>query len=343
MPFDASILADIERNIECLDIDQIKDRLNHHTIGMALRVPIFDAGTFLYRGRKIDSSFNKSAPMPYSSLIYPPSHLARLGRLNRHQQSVFYCSSDKGAVFAEIQNLKPGDEIVLSFWKSTERMILNNVGYTEQVFRELGATRPLPEWQSTRGDIASGNVEQVPLTQFDPEDIASLIASDPNRLLLETLSKYFTRVSDGGGNAIYKITTAIGELHLGDIASHSLQFAGLIYPSVRLWGNADNMALQPWFVDKHLQFRKAVHCQITEISDERVSIRTLDHANAFDADGNLVWKGRMPVWQLGPGKQARMTLEAGVDADGDYVISAEGIPSHWTVVDVGTGLPLEHT
>lgn len=343
MPFDPSILAEIERDLQILEIDDIKRRLNPSTVGMALRTPIFDAGTFLYRARKLDDTFNKSIPMPQSSLIYPPASRARLGRLNRPGQAVFYCSVHKESVFFEVQDLKPGDEVILTFWKSSSRMLVNNVGYTEVVFRELGATRNVPDWRPSGPGVGVGDREEMVLDQFSPDDLDAIIAGDPNSALRESLSRHFMRQVDPGNEALYKLTTAIGELHLGDVISGGLQFAGLIYPSVRMWANGDNIALQPWFVDQHLRLRKAVHYQIIDRSDRKISIRALDHASAFDTDGNLVWLGRIPVWQLGPGHGARVTLEAGVDQDGDYGISSNGVPCHWMAVDVNTGASLDRS
>ena len=38
---------------------------------------------------------------------------------------------------------------------------------------------------------------------------------------------------------IYKLTVAIGELHLGTINKRD-QFAGILYPSTRMWANGAN-------------------------------------------------------------------------------------------------------
>ena len=92
------------------------------------------------------SSFSKQIGIDRSSLMYPPKEVAALGRVNRLGESVFYASMHKESVFFETQGLQAGDELVLAFWKTNEKMFVNNVGYTEYVFRQLGAKRPVPQW-----------------------------------------------------------------------------------------------------------------------------------------------------------------------------------------------------
>jgi hypothetical protein len=131
MSFDRSALEDIEANLRTLEIDQIKQRLDPVMIGYSIESPIFDPGAFLYRARKIGPAFNKAAGITRKDLTYPPKHLAPLGRLNRVGQPMFYSSMHKEAVFFELPELKVGDEIILTFWKTTQKMFVNNIGYTE--------------------------------------------------------------------------------------------------------------------------------------------------------------------------------------------------------------------
>src|SRR5262249_4313604 len=141
-----SILNDIEANLPVLEIDEIKKKLEPLMKGCRIESPVFDPGAFLYRARRITPSFSKQIGIDRSSLIYPPREVAALGRVNGPGESVFYASMHKESVFFEIQGLQPGDELVLAFWKTNEKMFVNNVGYTEYVFRQLGAERPVPQW-----------------------------------------------------------------------------------------------------------------------------------------------------------------------------------------------------
>jgi len=115
-----SVFEEIESNLANLEIDEIKRRLDPVFIGMAVEVPIIDPGTFLYRARKLGGDFRKPSGITRADLIYPPKARTRIGRLNRPNESVFYCSTGKEALFLELQDLKPGDELVLTFWQTTE-------------------------------------------------------------------------------------------------------------------------------------------------------------------------------------------------------------------------------
>ena len=139
----------------------------------------------------------------------------------------------------------------------------------------------------------------------------------------------------------YNLTTAIGEMHLGSIVSHDAQFAGILYPSIRMWANGDNLALLPWFADSHLEFRKAVHVRIKGRTDTSFDIDYVDAAHEFDASGQLKWLGRVRNWTLQPKQGAEFLFAAGLDADGDYRVSQDGQPAHWEAEDTATGKSIE--
>src|SRR5882757_7562186 len=99
MPFDRSIFDDIDASLRSLEIDQIKQRLDPMMIGYTIETPIFKPGAFLYRGRKFGPGFNKATSITRNDLIYPPKHLAMLGRVNRAGHPMFYSSMHKESVF----------------------------------------------------------------------------------------------------------------------------------------------------------------------------------------------------------------------------------------------------
>jgi hypothetical protein len=260
MPFDPSIFDNIDANLRVLEIDEIKRRLEPLIIGYGIESPIFSAGAFLYRARKLGSTFSKSMSITHKDLIYPPKRVATLGRLNRAGEPIFYSSLHKESVFFELPDLKEGDELILTFWKTTEQMFVDNIGYTEFAFQQLGAKRALPIWGPPK---APGSTEStVNLPTLPPDVVNVALSKDESREIKEAFSKYFMHKITSDESFRYKLTVAIGEMHLGSIATHNTQFAGILYPSVRMWANGDNIALLPWFVDKHLQFRKAVHVRI---------------------------------------------------------------------------------
>jgi len=106
-----------------------------------------------------------------------------------------------------------------------------------------------------------------------------------------------------------------------------------------MWGNGDNLALLPWYVDAHLEFRKAVHIRIDGRTGEKFAVTNLDTAKEFDIDGKLAWLGRMPHWVLNKaGQQSTFIDTPGADDDGDYETSKDGTTiGHWVAVDDSTG------
>jgi hypothetical protein len=334
VPFDQKIFDEVVSDLKSLDVDEIKARLEPVLIGYSITSPVFDPGAFLYRARRLTPDFKKENGISRQDLIYPPASAARLGRLNREGRPVFYSSIHKQSVFFELPDLKDGDEIIVSFWKTTERMFVNNIGYTEFAFSRLGANRAVPTWQPPSPPTSTESV--VSLRTMEKEEIDRLLEKDKSVAIKQAFSMHFMRPVSPEESHLYKLTTAIGEMHLGNIPEHSTEFAGILYPSVRMWANGDNLALQPWFVDRHLEFRKAVQVKIKNRRETDIDVDYLDAAHAFDEMGKLIWLGRLQNWTLRPLQRVKFTA-TGPDADGDYTVDPNGVPVHWEAVDERTG------
>jgi len=338
---DFPLLDEIVTNLHELEIDEIKERLEPLWNGMSVETPIFDPSMFVYRARIVNSTFNKANGINIAALKYPPKGFASAGRLNRAGDPMFYCSTSKAPIFFELPDLKAGDEIILSFWKTTEKMVVNNIGYTNNTFEKLGAKRACPEWRNP--DVkTTGNSETITPLKISNEMLTSVKSTDENHLHRDALSQHFTYPVGPSEKHLYKLTTAIAEKHLGDIEGSDLKFAGILYPSVRMWANGDNLALLPWFVDAHLEFRKALHIRIDSRDDQNVSIIAIDSAKQIDEKGNLVWLGRLPNWTLNrPFQKAIFVVTVGQDNDGDYETGKDGSPCHWVATDADTGELIE--
>jgi hypothetical protein len=332
-----AIFKHINDNLKELGVDEIRELIRPLMKGVTVKAPIIPAGTFLYRARKLNSSFIKDQNILISDLSYPTADKATLGRLNRDGQSVFYCSSSKETIFFELPNLSEGHEIILSFWQTSKPMIVNNIGYTEFIFTQLGAKRVAPSWSVKKIDEAR---QEITFNENSiPAETRNIILShDENRVLRELMSKEFMRDVSDSERHRYKITTALAELHLGEIKNHAQQFAGIIYPSVKMSANGDNFALTPNFVDQHIKFKKATHIKITKRDGNSFSINKIDEAIELNDDNSLKWLGRFAHWVLNkPFQQAKCTGTAGKDQYGDYETSKDGTPVHWVVVDNKTG------
>jgi hypothetical protein len=154
-PETVGTLKELEAQTAALSIDAIRERLEPVFTGMSLRSPVFDPGMFVYRARRVTPIFNASLPMALADLKYPPPAQAPRGRANREGHPIFYCSTMKEPLFYEVGELNPGDELIVSSWKSTSEMLVNNIGYSNSVFEQLGAKRPCPTWDDKRNGKAS--------------------------------------------------------------------------------------------------------------------------------------------------------------------------------------------
>jgi hypothetical protein len=335
MAVDLAVFEQIRENISTLDVDEIKSLLGPKKIGYSLTSPIYDPGVYLYRARKLGRSFNKQSGIRKSDISYPPSTVSAAGRVNRAGQSIFYASTGKEPVFFELPGLQSGDELILGFWKTTEKLAVSNIGYTQSVFDRLGASRACPVWTRTsdsRAEIVVPPMEEKPNFQILPDA--------ENSALFRAFGEYFSLPIGPETHDLYKFTTAIGEMHLGEIVGIDAQFGGIIYPSTRMLANGDNIALLPWFVDNHLSFRKALHIRVDGRGENKFSISTLDAANGFNEDGTLRWLGRNLCWTLAPGQTGHFLGTAGRDEYGDYETGLDGLPVHNVASDGVTGAPI---
>lgn len=333
----ALIFKNINENIKQLGIDDIRELIRPLMKGVSVQAPIIRAGRFLYRARKIDTSFNKDRKIFLKNLKNPPPDKSKLGRVNRDGQSVFYCSGSKEPVLFELPNLSNGDEIILSFWKTTEDMIVNNLGYTEYIFNRMGAKRVLPPWSNIKIDDTKQKI--IFSENSIPAEVReSIMSQDQNRMFRELMSEVFMHQVNDSDRHHYKLTIALAELHLGEIKDYSKQFAGIIYPSVRMFANGDNFALKPEIVNGNIEFKKAAHIRINDMSENSFSITNIDAAIELDKDGSLKWLGHLPHWVLNkPFQEAKFTVTEGQDEYGDYERNKDGLPCHWVAVDGKTG------
>lgn len=324
------ILDDLQLRLQELEIDEIYAAINPLLIGASISTPILSSGTVLFRGRRFTRIFNKAQKITVRDLSYPPPSVTKIGRVNRPNQPFFYCSASQEVIYYEIPGLSTGDEFVLSYWRIRDPILVHNIGYTQFVFDQLGAKRPLPVWT---GDWKRRRLE-IPDEQSVREAEAHLLPHHENGRLQEALGNAF--MSDVGDDKEYKykLTVAISEAYLLKIvANQSQQFCGVLYPTVRMAANGDNLALKPECVDAHLEFLKAKHVKIDEKRGNSVTMTIVDFADAASPDGILQWKGRPPAFTLPPGDTGEFTLMEGRDEDGDYVISADGKVCHWVGED----------
>lgn len=266
------------QEIESLDlylvsIQNIKDLLKSLFTNHFIITPLVDPGLLLYRGIKYETKPNR-----FSYLSYPPSDKVKIGRTNQEGISRFYCSTEKYVPFYELP-VYVGDKIVLSEWRVKKPMFVNNVGYTNSNFLDLNSTRPLPVFESASPKV--------------PE-----LLKEENQLVQNFLAKMFSQDISENNLHLYKLTNAIADHHLGENSEgfSNVKFKGLLYPTIRMQANADNMALTQQTIDfGYLEFEKVEYIEIIGIENKIYRYKILDVA--FGVKENVIkWKNLPEYW-----------------------------------------------
>ena len=276
-----------------IEVDSIKGLLKPLLSGhFAVSSPIIPLNHKFYRGVK-----RKEKPQNICELTYPPpANVKSFQRANRPGESMFYCSTSRNTPAYEL-SLVQGDYVAISRWRNSKRMVFNNVGYTQEIFVDKGADRICPNW----GD------------EKDPPSWATL----ENQIVTRFLAKEFTKIVPIGKEVHYKTSVAIAEeLTQRDITfpnGKKIKFAGLLYPTIAMRANDDNLAVKPEFVDLHFKLDQVEYLRVDTHPDTEYvyNVTILDFANTFSPDGTILWKGRRSQWQLRPGERLNLKIENG--------------------------------
>ncbi|MGC9986087.1 MAG: hypothetical protein ABSF35_20980 [Polyangia bacterium] len=241
-------------------------------------LPAFAPGVHLYRGRVC------RRPVRLGDISYPPLHLVRqLGRINDIGQSIFYAATTRSVPFFEL-SCRPDETLALAVWKTTDRMTLNHIGYTADNSRRLLSRRALDQVY----DFTAG-----------------LSRDDLGNSIRDYLAAQFSQVVPAGAEYRYKISIAIAR---GLLAPSNVD--GLLYPTIAMSGNADNVALKPTFVDSSCRFMSVEFLSITSESATTRAFRVIDSATHVALDGMLDWSGRALKWSASSARDLVFRVEA---------------------------------
>ncbi|AWA31071.1 hypothetical protein HYN48_13790 [Flavobacterium magnum] len=236
-------------------IEEISEMLNLLFTGYKINTPCFEPGVELFRGIKYSEK-----PKNISSLSYPPKNFAKINRASRESESIFYAGTSREVPFFEL-NLRPGDFIVLSHWITTTKIMLNNVGYTDENFLNLNSSRENEKWNPKASE------------------------TEENEIIQNFLAKTFSQPVSQKNIHLYKLTIAIAEKHF-----KSEIFDGLVYPTVAMRGNAENFAIKPNYIDDgNLLFLGVEFIEVTKQYDFKYDINILDSANSISEQGMIEW------------------------------------------------------
>ena len=266
--------------------------------GFVVTAPILEPGQKIFRAVKWEEKQST-----VSWLRHPPADkVVRYGRVNRPGQSMFYGSIAWNAPLFELR-LKAGEHFALSRWRVNEKLLVNNVGFTEKVFRRLQSDRDsAPVWERRN------EATETPV----------------NKALHKFFSEEFAREVPEGRETEYKISAAISEILLHDVHEDAriedisdMRMAGLIYPALAMLGHSDNLVLKPDIVEKCLQLEQVEFMRVDsmDVDGKFVTYHNthLDFADTFKSNGSIEWKGRPPRWDIviPPGGMVRITSENG--------------------------------
>lgn len=235
---------------------------------------LIPASTSLYRARLLDDK-----PNTIQEFSYPPKNV-RLGRCNRENKPVFYCSTAENSSIFELKELKVGETVILGEWKSTVPILTFSAGYNQYHFEEALAQRKSP-------NLRVPSPAYHTLLQHGIH-----ISQDIN----ETVKDLFDKIFASPGDKYYIQSIAITEAFLIDMVP---PYPAIMYPSVAMDKNGDNLAISTTFVDKYM---KLVSCQFIKIFDigtinqnNAFGVELHDYAENFDGE-RILWKelGRHP-------------------------------------------------
>ncbi|RAW00489.1 hypothetical protein [Pseudochryseolinea flava] len=151
------------------------------------------------------------------------------------------------------------------------------------------------------GQVITERVGQT-VAKYSPEwhgdkEIDS-INDETNKLIGEYLAKTFSQSVPANKKELYKLTIAIADKHKS-IDPAMLQFDGLMYPTVQMWANAENFALERSVIDSGKMYLNAVEwILVKRVHNGKYDIDVLDWANSVTSKGEIEWKGRLPRWNV---------------------------------------------
>ena len=244
-------------------IEDLESMLTPLFTGLKHEVPRYQPGVELYRGTDLGNK-----PVSISEVHCPPEEkITKMGRLNRVGESVFYGATARNVPFFELKR-QPGQYICISRWISTKQMILNHVGFSDECRAILNSNRPLEN-----------------LYQFIE---ATQGFGDINKKVYDFISYAFSRRVLESENEYYKLTNAIGRKLLGKNGLLS----GILYPTIAMSGNADNIVLEKDFANQALALKSVEFICIKSAQSQKYKIDVIDTATVFEADGTIKWNER---------------------------------------------------
>lgn len=262
---------------ETHNIDELKEQID--TQGLRNEAIVLDEGSTIYRARILDEQ-----PTRVSDLSYPPESVTGLNRANRAYDPVFYASSGAAAAVFEV-NPDPGEKVAILKWRAMDEIVLNTVGYSSAVLRRLNSSREPGE--------------------LPGEGLADT-ESRGNAMMRKYFAELFTQRVPENEKHRHKLTAAIAEMWRSGEA-----LDGVLYPTVRMWANQDNFAIETEVVDRALNPVSAEFLEIKGEEGQKMETEVLDTCTTIQ-EGEIRWNRHGRRWVLDTdGAQGEFKVEDG--------------------------------
>jgi hypothetical protein len=157
-------------------------------------------------------------------------------------------------------------------YRTTRPLKANHVGYTSTTFELLQSSRAVPDYFT----LDAGGY------------------SESADFIRDFLSEVFCQRVTDSETWRYKLSAATAELLLG---KNPEPISGVFYPTIPMWGNAENLALRPVWARSHLKPVHAQFVKVTNLDPPNFSYDVLDEARRF-SDGKIEWLGHKGIWEL---------------------------------------------
>jgi hypothetical protein len=234
--------------------------------GYRVSMPSLNAGQGLFRGRVLEDP-----PSSLSHLSYPPASVVGEGRANRAGSPMLYVTTSHHAVFYETR-VEIGQRLALVEYRLDAVLPVMAVGYTESVATALSSSRAVPMYGKLDARLLDETVAYVD----------------------ELLSEIFAASVPVGEEWRYRASIAIAQHLLNNTAAEAV-----LYPTVSMKANADNLAIRPRFADRHLKPVLVRYLEKLEGNGGAPWRYTqLDAASTFGKRGRIHWQGSSAAWNL---------------------------------------------
>ncbi|UAL10946.1 hypothetical protein [Caulobacter segnis] len=285
-PYERMTIEMTERFRAALEAFRRNPESEKHSLEMAFRdlskglvqsAYRFDAGATFFRGRIMEQR-----PSLISEISAPPPSRCKLGRVNQEGESIFYAATARAAVPFEIR-IQEGQTFALGHWKLRRKLTAIVVAHHQSIFARNGSQRFPP--LSFQGPWSQENAYRI-----GEQMLAEVFGADSN---------------DENHKCSSFIASIIRTMKLDGGFGY-----GLLYPTMAMGCNADNVAVKPRLADSHLELEHVEFLRLTKWEGLVGSLETIAVARKFSR-GKINWETERGI-TLGPGEAMKVFVENGM-------------------------------